>query len=350
VSTGPAGARRPIGVGVVGLGFMGRTHLRAYAAAAAAGHACALVAVADRDAARLEGRDVVRGNLETGGTGAPLFDPSLVRVTCEAAELLADPRVELVSVCTPTDSHVPLALAALEAGKHVIVEKPVALRAAEVESLAAAAAARPHRLALPAFCMRFWPGWDWLIETVRARTFGAVRSARFERLAGPPSWGLDFYTDPARSGGALFDMHVHDADLVCACFGPPRAVASTGTIDHVTTAYAFGDTPPHVVAEGGWDLVGGRPFGMRYTVAFERATAEYVLGREPPLVLYEGGEAHAVPLAATTGYDGEIRHALDVVAGAAAPYVTLADALAVTRVLEAEARSLRTGARVALDA
>src|SRR4029453_5583634 len=97
----------------------------------------------------------------------------------------------------------------------------------------------------------------------------------------PPAWSPAFYGDPARSGGALFDLHVHDADLVRWLFGAPGAVTSTGTLDHVTTLYRYADGPAHVVAEGGWDHAGGFPFSMGYTVVFERATAGLGPARPP---------------------------------------------------------------------
>lgn len=337
------GRRRPIGVGIVGLGFMGRTHLAAYRTAHAAGFRNRVVAACERDLARL-GRRAGRGNLERSGTAPDLAG---VALHAELEPFLADPALELVSVCTPTDTHVPVALAALAAGKHVLLEKPVALAARDVERLARAAR-KARRHCLPAMCMRFWPGWAWLAEAIAARRYGKVRSAVFRRLASPPAWSRGFYGDPARSGGALFDLHVHDADFVRHCFGAPSSVASTGTLDHVTTLYRYDRGPAHVVAEGGWDHSPGFPFSMGYTVVFERATAEYALGRAPRLTLVRDGKSEGVPLSPGTGYDGEVRHALAVVAGRARPLVSLVEAVGLVRMLAAEGRSLRTGRAVRL--
>src|SRR6185295_16666128 len=93
-------------------------------------------------------------------------------------ELLARKDLDLVSICTWTDSHVDLALAALAAGKHVLVEKPIALR----ERPAA------RTLCMPAMCMGFWPGWSLLHEAVADRRWGPVRSAVFRRHASRPAW------------------------------------------------------------------------------------------------------------------------------------------------------------------
>lgn len=337
-----------LNVGIIGLGFMGPTHAAAYEAARAAGHAVRVVALCDRDPARFERLAARTGNLATGLDGTDL---SAARRYVEATALLSDPEVHAVSVCTHTDSHVSVALAALRAGKHVLVEKPVAIRAADVQALAQGAAAA-QRICMPAMCMRFWPGWEWLGERVRLNDLGKVRSAVFQRLASPPGWA-DFYRDPARTGGALFDLHIHDADMICHLFGPPQRLLATGSLDHVTTAYTFASGPQHVIAEGGWDHAPGFPFQMRFVVCFEAATAEYDSRRPAPdtLTLTQNGSSAPVPLASNSGYEGEVlafvRAAQSACAGGRAmPPVSLADALLVTRLLEAERQSLEAGAAV----
>ncbi len=332
--------RRPLGIGIIGLGFMGRTHLAAFAAANAIGLGNQLVAVADSDAERRTGRVVEGGNFDTGAKRDSLFDPKLVRAYSDPRALIDDPEVDLVSICTPTSTHVELALAALAAKKHVLVEKPVAISSADVQRLADAAS-RSDRLCMPAMCMRFWPGWDWLREHIRRGTFGPVKSAVFSRLGTRPGWNPSFYSDPQRSGGALFDLHIHDADFVRWCFGEPTSVSSTGSLDHVTTLYRFANGPAHVVAEGGWDHTGGFAFRMRYIVVFEHATAEFDFSRNPKLVLSRGGASEAVELPAHTGYDGEVRHLLAMIArGDRELVANISEAAALTRMLEAERASL----------
>lgn len=330
-------------VGVIGAGVMGRTHLRAYAAAGEAGFACEIVAVCDADPASAAGAIAPI----PGAAGARVFDDPLA--------LLADAGVDLVSVCTPTDSHVTLALAAIRAGKHALVEKPIALTAEGVRPLAEAARSA-ETLCMPAMCMRFWPGWDWLAARVRDGTFGAVRIAEFRRLGPSPAWGGGFYQDHARSGGALIDFHIHDADLVRWLFGRPSAVRAEGTLEHVTTAYEFDGGPERVTAEAGWLPDPGAPFRMEFRVRFERATAEFMLGRSSALVVVEDRASRFVDLPALTGYDGEVRHALVLVGSPSgapgtrrrAPLVTMDDALAVAELLDAERESLLTGRRIAL--
>jgi len=333
---------KAIGVGVIGLGFMGRTHLAAWRAAERAGLPCKLVAVADGDPARLEGRPQATGNLATGASEV-LFDPKSLFTTTDARELIARADVQAVSICTPTDTHVELALAALAAGKHVLVEKPVALRSADVARLADAARTA-RTLCMPAHCMRFWPGWDWLHERVVDGSLGHVKSAVFQRLGTRPKWS-SFYADHARTGGALVDLHIHDADLVRWLFGDPAEVTSTGSLDHVTTLYRYENGPEHVVAEGAWNHDAGFQFRMRYIVIFERATADFDLGRTPQLLLVRDGKAEPVAISATSAYELQVQHFLGaIVEGRRELRATVDDALGVARLLEAERASLSSPA------
>jgi len=338
---------RAIGVGVVGLGFMGRTHVEAWRAANQAGLPNRLVAVCDTDPQRRSGRSMQGGNITKGSGAELLFDPALVHGYAELDEMLGDERVEVVSICTHTRTHVDMAVRALRAGKHVLVEKPVALTAAAMEPLVRTAA-ESDRLCMPAHCMRFWPGWDWLAERVREGTFGAPRSVVFRRLGSRPDWS-PLYADDQESGGALVDLHLHDVDFLRFAFGDPRSVLAGGSLHHVTALYRFAGAPQHAAAEGGWDHTGGFPFRMAYLAVFDEATAEFDLSRSPALVVHRGGKSETVSLAPESGYDGEVRHLLSAVAkGRRDLRATVEDALAAARLLDAERESLRSGATVKL--
>jgi predicted dehydrogenase len=269
-----------------------------------------------------------------GETDAPITD--------DIDALLADDRIDVVSVCTPTDTHVGIALAALAEGKHVLVEKPVALEAADIERLAAAAAAAGLHC-MPGLCMRFWPAWVWLHDRVRDGSLGAVRSAAFVRVGNPPAWSSAFYRDLDRSGGALHDLHVHDVDFLHWCFGVPQAVSSSGDTTHVSSLYHFADGPAPVSAEGGWVDAEGFGFRMRYHVQFEAAWAEFDLGASPELRLTRGNETTAIDADRGSAYEAEVRHFLRVVRGDEAPRVTLDDAAVAARIIAAEARSAAAG-------
>ena len=341
----------PVRVGVIGLGMMGGTHLDAYAKM----DHVRVVAVADRDPDRLSGKASAAGNIEGQAKGGfDLTDPDLHKHV-EAQDLIDDPDVDVVDICLPTPLHLPIGLASLNAGKHTLVEKPLARTFAEAQQLADAAekAWQQHQaVSMCAMCMRFWPGWDWLKHAVTQQTYGPVRAANFRRVAQFP--GGPFYSNGQASGGAILDLHIHDSDFVRHLFGQPQSVHSagytkvTGQTDHVLTRYEF---PPDtagladhaiVAAEGSWCLADGFGFSMRYTVNFEHATADFDLARGPAaLQLHHQGKTTDVQLDPAMGYDHELAYFIDCVRqGRPADRVTLRDAGQSVQLVEQEIQSI----------
>ncbi len=336
-----------IRIGVCGLGMMGSTHLDIYQ-----GHDdVEVVAVADANPKRLSGEAKAAGNIEGQARGG--FDLGAVRHFEDAAALIREAEIDVVDICLPTSLHHRFVKQAVAAGRHVLVEKPLCRTAAEAHDLVELLR-DSDSIVMPAMCMRFWPGWDWLKEVVADHRYGRVLGATFRRVVSHP--GGEFYLDGKQCGGALLDLHIHDTDFVSHCFGRPRAVTSTGyskvtgAIDHVLTQYHY-DEIPLVSAEGGWCMAEGFAFSMRYDVNFERATASYDLDRDEPLRLYEAGRAPcAVELPPGMGYEHEIAYFLDCVRrGEKADRVTLASAAEALVISEAELASIETGARVTLD-
>lgn len=339
---------RKVNVGVVGLGFMGVTHLRAYQQSSRA----RIVAVCD--AIRLPVNGVlpsVSGNV-TSGAGDVRFDPD-VKAFRNLEELLALPEVELVDLCTPTAVHPAQAIAALRAGKHVLCEKPLARTAAQAREILRVADASPGFL-MPAMCMRFWPGWAWLKQVVEQQPYGRVLAMRFQRLSATPAWSQSTYAAGSDSGGALFDLHIHDTDFVQFLFGRPAAVFSSGviraggTVDHVFTQYLYPNGPA-IEAEGSWLLMQG--FNMAYTLHCERATVDYDLARgADALRVTEAGQpARVVQSEGTDGYRAEIEYMLDCVLNGRPPgIVTARDGVSALEICEAEEQSVRTGRVVTL--
>ena len=339
-----------INVGVIGLGMMGLTHLDAYAKR----NDVKVVAVADKDSQRLSGKKRAAGNVEGQAQGG--FDVTTVKGYTEGLDLINDPAVAMVDVCVATPWHVEIALAALAAGKHILVEKPLARTAANAERLANAAS-KSKGLAMCAMCMRFWPGWTWLKEAIDDNRFGPVRSAQFRRLACMPPGA--FYANAEMSGAAILDLHLHDTDFVQFCFGLPAAVYSRGYskttigIDHVVTQYIYepkaGQPAPIVSAEGTWAYDAAYEFRMEYTVNFERATAVYDMRATDKLIVYETGQKRPIELGDRMGYDIEIEYFLNCIRTNSPPTtITLADAARAIRITEAEEKSARTGEIVKL--
>lgn len=117
------------GIGIIGFGFMGKTHLHAWLDAIEGGADARVVAIQCPE----DLTSASAGNVETGAEEER--NPLDLGITHhrELDSFLADSRVEAVSLCTPTDTHVELATLVLQAGKDVLIEKPVALVAEEIE-------------------------------------------------------------------------------------------------------------------------------------------------------------------------------------------------------------------------
>jgi predicted dehydrogenase len=324
--------------------MMGNTHLDVYSGR----QDVTVVAVSDKIPDRLSGKARAAGNVK--GQAQGLFDMSKARKYDEGMNLIPDPEVELVDICLPTPLHVDFAIAALEQGKHVLVEKPLGRDYKAAKKLVAAAKRHPKQMTMCAMCMRFWPGWTWLRDAVRNKTYGPVMAATFRRVTNHP--GGPFYSDGNACGGAALDLHIHDSDYIRHVLGTPKAVTSVGYrkatthIDHIVTRYHFDDIPL-VVAEGSWALAPGFGFQMQYTVNFAEATAVFDLMAAKPLVVYAGGQQQEIKLESATGYALEIGYFLDCLgAGKQPDVVTFADAAESVRLVEKEVQSIESGKTV----
>ncbi|MCS7017469.1 MAG: Gfo/Idh/MocA family oxidoreductase, partial [Gemmatales bacterium] len=140
-----------INVGVIGLGFMGVTHIKSYLQLPNA----RIAAICDAVRLPLDGNlSSISGNLAT--TEPIQLDMRVVKAYRNYEELLANPEIDLVDICVPTPAHPAVAIAALQAGKHVLCEKPLA-RTSQLARQVVAAAARARGFFMPAMCLRFWP-------------------------------------------------------------------------------------------------------------------------------------------------------------------------------------------------
>lgn len=204
----------PVKVGVIGVG-MGRNHAMAYRDAAEAD----LVAVCDTDRGRME-----HAAWETGAR--KLYD--------SADQLIADDEIEAVTVALPNALHAPVVIAALEAGRHVLCEKPLALNAEEGERMVETARRHGRKLMVN-FNYRFQPTSQAVKRAVDDGTLGHVYFARsvWHRKRGIPNLGGWFTRREMSGGGALIDLGIHRLDLALWLMGYPRPVSVTGA------AYGF---------------------------------------------------------------------------------------------------------------
>jgi predicted dehydrogenase len=333
-----------VNVAVVGLGFMGVTHLLAYQQVASA----RIVAVCD--AVRLPVNGILGGVTGNIKKSDDIDLGREVKVFRKLEDVLAEPEVSLVDLCTPTPLHPEQAIAALKAGKNVLCEKPIARTSAAAREIVRAEGSAAGFL-MPAMCMRFWPGWSWLKEVVQEKRYGKVLAAQFRRISEMPGWSKQGTYAAAGSdlGGALFDLHIHDSDFVQYLFGRPARVFSTGvtdsagSINHVVTQYLYPGGPA-VSAEGSWLLTKG--FKMGYTIHCENATLDFDLSRgtNAMQVIETGKASEFVALGAGDGYSEEVRYVVECAQlGKRPSVVTAAEGLSALEICEAEEKSLKSG-------
>lgn len=295
-----AGASKVLRVGLVGAGVIGSVHRAIYAQIAAT----EVVALADprgKEVLKQEGASYV-----PGAAAAPAVD---LPVHASLGALLAAEQVDIVDICTPTPLHCDLVVEALEAGKHVLCEKPMGRTLADCDVILAAARASDRKF-MVAHCLRFWPAYEYLHEVVTSGKYGRVERARFSRQVIVPPGG--WFLDGAMSGGAILDLHIHDVDTAAWILGPPRALTAFGRIgptgchDQVVAVWHY-DDDRLVVLEATWLQAAPGAFAASFDVSMENATVTCDTTRTPNLQLHLPGEESVAPeISSQEGYFCEI--------------------------------------------
>jgi len=205
-------------VGLVGAGFMGKIHTLAY-----------------RNAAMLFGSaipvvdPVVVADFDPVLADRAVRDWGWSRTAATWQEVTAADDVDVIDICTPNDTHVAIALDALEHGKHVLCEKPLALDAHDAHRLCEAARST-DRLTQVGFVYRQWPAVVMARRLIDEGAIGDVRTARARFLLdynSDPDVAMSWRFDRARAGsGALGDIGSHCIDLLQYLVGPISEVTA----------------------------------------------------------------------------------------------------------------------------
>jgi predicted dehydrogenase len=203
--------------------------------------------------------------------------------------MLDDPEVDMVDVCLPTCAHAEFSIAACNAGKHVMCEKPMALHLEDADMMVQASKSNGVKM-MVGHCIRFWPEYEALKALADHGTMGKLLSLNLTRYGAFPAYTVDQWAaDPAMAGGGM-DMHIHDTDFALYLLGEPKSMHSHGNKDprgvgHFFTTMDYGDCVVHL--EGGWNLPQGAPFRMEFRAVFENGAAIY---RDGELMVYEEGK------------------------------------------------------------
>ncbi len=353
-----------VGVGIVGLGGMGQLHANS---------------LRDLGATVVAGADVSPPQRERfgGEFGVPTYE--------DHADLVADENVDAVVVTTPNRFHEPIAVAALEAGRDVLVEKPLAHTLESAERIADAAAAAD------AYCMvgfhnRHAAGASMLVEQHARGRFGELThvEADYVRRRGVPNPGSWFTATDLAGGGALIDIGVHALDLALYVLGFPEIVEVSGR-----TRSTFGQEEAYADPDGfsdGWPADAAAYDVEDSVSAFIRSAdgrtisleAAWATNREPSSELHVRGTEAGARMeiggsdlsiletgtvgcdhyadteltgdASVTGYSRQDREFLACVASGHEPATnTIEEALTVQRVIDAIYRSSEAGRAVEVE-
>ena len=230
-------------IGIVGIGFMGMIHFLA----ARKLQGARVDAICSRDEAKLAGDwRSIQGNF---GPRGEMMDLAGIKKYRSLDDMLADPDLDLIEVCNPTHLHPETALKALKAGKHVLVEKAIALESTDADAMLAAAQ-EANRLLMVAHVLPFFPEFAYAAEAIRTGQYGKLLGAHFKRVISKADWSADI-GDAAKTGGPAIDLHIHDTHFIGLVCGVPKQVFSTGvtsggSVDYLTTSYLYGSDGPAV--------------------------------------------------------------------------------------------------------
>jgi len=196
-------------VGVIGVGGIARTHMPGWEAS--------------EHAEVIAGADISRPALQAWGERW-----GVEKLVMDSNELIDDPEIDIIDICTPNNYHAPLAIAALEAGKHVICEKPLAPTPDAIHDMIAARDAS-GKLLMTAQHFRFRGSSQAMKAEIDRGVLGDIYHARswlLRRAAAPTRPG--FIMKEHSSGGPCIDVGVHVLDLTLWLMGNPKPVSVTG--------------------------------------------------------------------------------------------------------------------------
>jgi UDP-N-acetylglucosamine 3-dehydrogenase len=321
-------------VGVIGAGFIGAIHLDAYA-----------------NMPEVEVVGVADARPEIAAAGAALVGG---KPYSSYEDLIAAEEVDVVDVCLPTAYHRELALTAARAGKHVILEKPIARNLEDAGAIIEAFDGGERRLFV-GHVVRFFPEYVSIKEMVDAGDLGTVGVARTSRRSPFLTGWNDWYADWRMSGGVLLDLVIHDFDFLRWSLGEVERVYARGVLgreynrlDYALVTLRFeGGAIAHV--EGQWGYPG--PFNYSIEVAGSRAMVTADSTEPAPVRLLGGavgpGESPDV-ITGKSPFQSELEHFIRCAATGEEPIVDARDAYEALRIGLAAIDSVVSGKPVTL--
>ncbi len=318
-------------VGIVGLGTMGHQHIEAY------------LQMPDVEVSAVYDHHPERAQAFAERYGVP---------TASTYEAFLQ-QVEIVDICTPTYRHSEYALPAIEAGKAVVCEKPLARTLEDCERIVEAVQAKGTPF-MPAHVLRFFPEYRTAHQVVKSGALGAIASVRMRRGGDFPRTKSDWYADFSKSGGVILDLIIHDFDWLRWTLGEVERVYAKSltfrNLPHLDYTLVMLRFKSGVVAhvEGTWCDPGG--FKVDFEICGDMGMLEYNSAKQVALQIAqraEGDQPGGVQVpespAVENPYYLELRHFVDCVQQGKTPEITVKDGYEAVRIALSAIESAQTG-------
>ncbi len=243
---------------IVGTGYIGLSHI------------AAINSLPNAEVAAVISTNPAKGQKAADEAGCKCYP------TLESAA--ADTAFDAVDVCLPTFLHEEYAVKAANMGKHVLCEKPVTFTLESFDRMAGACKENGVRL-MVAQVARWWPEFMVIKDYVDNGSLGDIHMVYENRLAQHPNWST-WHRDPAKSGGGLYDMNVHDIDYLYTVFGMPKSVYATGwkspsgCWNHVSANLTWANGAK-AVCETSLEMTGEFPFSIGVRIVGDKGTIAY---------------------------------------------------------------------------
>ena len=329
---------------IIGAGFMGQTHASIYNSM----EEVKLVGIVDKN--KVKGEKFAK------------------EYNCIYSEDLLDTfnseTIDFVDICLPTFLHEEYIVKASEYVRYIICEKPITLSMSSLENIFQVLEKNNTKLYLGQV-LRFWEEYVNAKNTYETGRLGKLRYIEAARLSEPPSWS-SWYKKASKSGGGLFDLHLHDIDFLVYLFGKPVTVYANGVKDEndawnfVNTSMTFNG---NVIASihGIISMSENYPFTMKLCMVGDEASYEYEMKAGKNLENRESAVRHSnvysrhgiekVVTCDADAYQSELKHFVDCInENRDSEIVSLKSIKNTMQVMEAIKESLEMGRIVTLGA
>ena len=274
----------PIGVAVIGFGFMGYLHATAWSMVPEA----RLMAISDASKSALKEAEKFK---------VPLYS--------NYWDVLERKDVDVVDICTPTNTHPQIAVDSAKAGKNILLEKPIALTLEDADRIIEATK-KAGVTFMVAHCVRFFSEYMKTKELLDKGVLGEPVIARALRAAPLPEWGVEsWFKEQQRSGGVALDVAIHDIDFIRWCFNEEvaRVYGKVGRFvrqdasadDHALIILRFqGGGIAHI--EASWAVPQQYPFTYAFELSGTKGFVSFNNHETVPLTVMSRGKTVQYPI------------------------------------------------------